>query len=1052
MINNGFRMHGIMTAEKACGWLIGSLLLLLTVEAAHGQAVPGQAAPGQTATTQATQVQPVQVQAAPETQATQAPTASANIDEVSLDIVVHDKRHRAVTDLKAEDLAVTDNDAPVKLKDFHLVSGDSGTDHAVTLVFDRFHGTTAKSALGIADKILKALPSKGYSFALFDIAGRLRMLQSFTSDRDAIRQAVKVETESTAADKTPEVELEATNLTVGRTATKPGPDAERVAQAEKDLIAIAGTGADAAGKHVDVETRARCQVLLSALEGAPQIQQDQHTSPQLAGVLSLVRSQQKLASRKALIYFTQNAQMDSAAKEMLHTIVGAANQAGVSIYVVDMNSLDVGGKYQIDNAIGSQNVAFNPSAQPVPGSQGHASQVPSEEMAPSGPTTTVGMAVDWNRQSSHPFTEIKSPMADLARDTGGAYMDAQDSIKKPLQQMVDDLSTYYQASYVPPIEQYDGSFRTIEAKPLRTGLDIRTKTGYFAVASGSGVRPFEAPLLKALSLPQLPTDLKFHAAVLQFGQLPDGNTSAVAVEVPIAALQARKDARTGLFSAHVAIVAEIKDNNGMVVEHFSEDISRRGALENIDNNNAEDITLNRHFMAIPGRYTLEVAALDRLGNVTGAQRIPFEIPSVQTTPSLSEMVLVGKVDAIHDEDDPQEPLRYEKGKITPNLSGDVPEHAKSVSLFFILHPDPKSKDPVTLQMSASRNGHPGKLMTLPLHMENAGATVPYMASFKSGLAPGDYDVKATISQGGRTDVRSLTFTVEGGESVASEVAKSGPQAHSDGADGISAGDVSVPASGELAITPITDPVARPSAADAQQLIEDARTRAVNYGDSLPNFLCVEVTNRSFDPSGSGRWRHRDTVAELLRYRDKIETHTMLEIDGKASSVDRSAMSGKQGAFSAGELGGVLTSVFAPKSKTDFEWKETDALGNGKVQVFNYHVAQSNSVFSVVGMNDREVMVAFHGLVFIDSATHNVRRISMIADDLPRDFPTHYTSITVDYDYVAINSHDYLMPVSAQMRLRQGRHDDILNTIEFRDYRRFGSNVRIVEGYTPVEKQ
>jgi hypothetical protein len=341
-------------------------------------------------------------------------------------------------------------------------------------------------------------------------------------------------------------------------------------------------------------------------------------------------------------------------------------------------------------------------------------------------------------------------------------------------------------------------------------------------------------------------------------------------------------------------------------------------------------------------------------------------------------------------------------------------------------------------------------------MENAGATVPYMASFKSGLAPGDYDVKATISQGGSTDVRSLTFTVEGGESVASEVAKSasgsGPQAHTDGADGIGAGDVSVPASGELAITPITDPVARPSANDAQQLLEDARTRAVSYGDSLPNFLCVEVTNRSFDPSGSGRWRHRDTVAELLRYRDKIETHTMLEIDGKASSVDRSAMSGKQGAFSAGELGGVLTSVFAPKSKTDFEWKETDALGNGTVQVFNFHVAQSNSVFAVVGMNDREVMVAFHGLVFIDSATHNVRRISMIADDLPRDFPTHYTSITVDYDYVAINSHDYLMPVSAQMRLRQGRHDDILNTIEFRDYRRFGSNVRIVEGYTPVEKQ
>jgi len=1050
MINDRFRtdgdVRGVVSAERAGGWAVASLLILTLV-----QGTPGHAAQTQTPTA-ATQAPaaPAESQAA----SAQAPTASANVDEVSLDIVVHDKRHRPITDLKPEDIAVTDNDVAVKLQGLHLVSGDAGADHAVTLVFDRFNGTTAKSAQGIAEKILKALPSKGYSFSLFDVTSRLRLLQSFTADRDTIRQAVRVELDSTAADKAPAVELEAENLTVDRKPAQPGPSAERVAKAEKDLIAIVRTGADAAGNHVDVETRARCQMLLSALEGAPQIQQDQHTSPPLAGIMSLVRSEQKLASRKALIYFTQNAQMDSAAKEMLHTVAGAANQAGVSIYVVDMNSLDVGGKYQIDNAIGAQNVAFNPAPQVVPGSGGHAMQVPTEQMGPSGPSTTVGMAVDWLRQSDqHPFTAIKSPMADFARETGGDYMDAQDGIKKPLQQMVDDLSTYYQASYVPPIEQYDGSFRTIAAKPVRAGLDIRTKTGYFAVASGSGVRPFEAPLLKTLSLPQLPTDLKFHAAVLQFGELPDGNTSAVSVEVPISVLQTKKDARTGLFSARVAIVAQIKDNDGTVVEHFSEDVSRRGALENIDNNNADDITLNRHFLAIPGKYTLEVAALDQLGQVAGAQRIPFEIPAVQATPSLSEMVLVGKVDAIRDEDDAQEPLRYEKGKITPNLSGDVPEHAKSVSLFFILHPDPKSKDPVTLEMSAGRNGHAGKLMTLPLHMESAGSTVPYLASFKSGLAPGDYDVTATISQGGKSDVRSLAFTVEGGESVVGDVAKSGPQAHADGAaDGLGAIDASVPSSGQLAISAITEAVERPSAADAQQLIEDARTRAVNYADSLPNFLCVEVTNRSFDPTGSGRWRHRDTVAELLRYRDKIESHTMLEIDGKASSVDRSAMSGKQGAFSAGELGGVLTSVFAPKSKTEFEWKETDALGNGTVQVFSYHVAQRNSVFSVVGMNDREVMVGFHGLVFIDSATRNVRRISMIADDLPRDFPTHYTSITVDYDYVAINSHDYLMPVSAQMRLRQGRHDDILNTIEFRDYRRFGSNVKIVGGFTPVDKQ
>ena len=214
---------------------------------------------------------------------------------------------------------------------------------------------------------------------------------------------------------------------------------------------------------------------------------------------------------------------------------------------------------------------------------------------------------------------------------------------------------------------------------------------------------------------------------------------------------------------------------------------------------------------------------------------------------------------------------------------------------------------------------------------------------------------------------------------------------------------------------------------------------------------MEVTNRSYDPSGTGKWKHRDTISELLRYRDKKETHTTLEIDGKPSNLDRDAMLQKKSTFSTGELGGVLRAVFEPSAKADFQWKETDALGSGTVQVFDYRVARANSVFTVTGMNDKQITVGFHGQVFIDSATRNVRRISLDADDIPRDFPTHATTIGVDYDYVAINGHDYLMPISAEVHLIQGRHEAVMNTMEFRNYKRFGANMKIL-GFTPLEKQ
>jgi len=125
-----------------------------------------------------------------------------------------------------------------------------------------------------------------------------------------------------------------------------------------------------------------------------------------------------------------------------------------------------------------------------------------------------------------------------------------------------------------------------------------------------------------------------------------------------------------------------------------------------------------------------------------------------------------------------------------------------------------------------------------------------------------------------------------------------------------------------------------------------------------------------------------------------------------------------------------------------------------VQVFDYTVDKAHSGFGVVGTNGREVISGFHGRVFVDSATRSVRRITLIADlpaDVPRDFGTRASSLSVDYDYVAINAHDYLMPVSAEMRLVKGRHAAALNTIEFRNYRRFGSNVRIVD-FKPVDPQ
>jgi hypothetical protein len=643
-------------------------------------------------------------------------------------------------------------------------------------------------------------------------------------------------------------------------------------------------------------------------------------------------------------------------------------------------------------------------------------------------------------------------MADLAENTGGGYIDADESLKKPLEQMVQDLTTYYQATYIPPIKEYDGSFRTIAVKPLRSGLRVQSKSGYYAVAPGAdgGMRPFEVPLMKVLGEAQMPSDFKFRAAVLKFGDMADGNTSTLAVEVPVSALDSKEDTHTNLYSAHASIVAQIRDKSGVVVEHFADDFTKRGALESLDRDHSTSIAMQRHFVAVPGTYTAEVAVLDRNNEKSSAQKFTFDIQGAPGALSLSDMVLVRKMDALHeDDDDPAEPLRYESSRVTANITDQLPATAKGISLFFILHPDATSKDAPTLEMEVVHNGTPGRRTPLPMKLNAAAGPIPYLASFGSNaLAPGEYEVKAFLNQGGRTSTQTLSFSVEGdGTSPAPELAKNGTGKASGAATiaaAASPSDLKLP--GQLAITVPSSAVAPMPREEARLLVEDAGKRATGYTESLPNFMCIEVTNRSIDANGTGRWKLKDSIVELLRYRDKQETRTTIEVNGQSSNTQHAGM---KGALSEGEFGGVLRSVFSEKSKAQFEWKETDELNGGTVQVYNYSVEQANSMFGVVGTDGRELIVGFHGQVFVDSATRSVRRITLQADDLPASFSTHSSTMGVDYDYVAINGHDYLLPVSAEMRLTIGRRQAILNTIEFRNYRRFGSNMRIL-GYTPVD--
>ncbi|HEX4005764.1 MAG TPA: VWA domain-containing protein [Acidobacteriaceae bacterium] len=949
------------------------------------------------------------------------PTITTNVDEVSLDLVVRTKGGKPVLNIQPSDLLVTDNGAPVKLSDLHLVATSAQSDHLVTLVFDHLDYGAAKAARELAAKMLRDFPAQGYDYAVLQYNGRLRVMQSWTHQQEVVLKGI----------------ADATN-------TKSTENLRDLTPAEKDIIAT--TQEDSLS--TDFADRNRARLLLTALTESQRLMEDQHTFPSLSALLALARAQKQITGRKMIIYFSQGIDASADARDTIKDVASQANRAGVTICAIDAQAMN----QQMGNAImaGSAMAGANPggamSSAMSLGAQGYG-------RGESGPP--IGQVMDaaqnmTNMEFGGGGADAQSPLVNLAQGTGGIYMRVGGSTKHPLQELHDDLTSYYEATYIPNIKEYNGAFRPIEIRATRKGIVVKSRSGYFALPpeNGSGIRPFEVPLLAILEQAKLPTDLAFQTTVLHLGELPDGNSGDIAVQVPLSQVQVHNDVTTHLMSLHLSIVALVKNDKGATVERFSDDIGRHETADALKGVNGEFITMQRHFSAAPGSYTLETAVMDRFGNKAGAQKTSFTISEPGKGPGLSDIALVRAVEPIHADSSSFEPMRYMNGRVIPDLTDELPENTSNLSIFLLVHPLAPTAGEAKITLQIMRNGQAVGTLPLDLGTSQGLGAVPYLGTIGGHVfPPGKYTIEAALTQGGKTAKSHLDFTVEG--TIAASLASS------DEAFSASTGSVAeanlraedskqtateATANSKFVIAASKNPVPPPTDAEAKAIIERVREHALAWRESLPNFLCTEITNHSVDEEGDGDWHHKDTLLQTMRFIDQAESRATIELNGQKSNIEESDLTF---AHSTGEFGGLFTAVFDPNANAKFTWQEGDMLDGAPVQVFAYRVDVKHSGFDLTGENNQQIPVGFRGLVYLDTATHSIRRITLDADEIPESLKVRATSISVDYNWATINNHDYLMPARGAVSLREGRREAVLNEFEFRNYRRFGAQVRIL---------
>ncbi len=238
----------------------------------------------------------------------------------------------------------------------------------------------------------------------------------------------------------------------------------------------------------------------------------------------------------------------------------------------------------------------------------------------------------------------------------------------------------------------------------------------------------------------------------------------------------------------------------------------------------------------------------------------------------------------------------------------------------------------------------------------------------------------------------------------------------------------------VVLLPAPDPL------EQKRILAGVTENALSYVQSLPNFICVQVTRRHVDPSGTQTWKSDGVIQEQLSYVDHHEDYKVVMVNDRlVTGMSHDKVGGNR---SSGEFGSMLEDIFDPSSHTKFEWQRWATLRGRRMHVFSFTILQPYSKYSIRDdASGQTVVPGYHGLIYADRDTLRVMRVTMECDDIPAGFSVRQAAEILDYDFVNISGEKFLLPLKADLRFTGGRAL-VWNEIEFHLYRKFTTDATI----------
>jgi hypothetical protein len=236
--------------------------------------------------------------------------------------------------------------------------------------------------------------------------------------------------------------------------------------------------------------------------------------------------------------------------------------------------------------------------------------------------------------------------------------------------------------------------------------------------------------------------------------------------------------------------------------------------------------------------------------------------------------------------------------------------------------------------------------------------------------------------------------------------------------------------------------AEPGAA-GDDLLTSVRRRVNEAFERLPNFRARLVASMFHSTTKKVKWVPNGVIAAEVAYEGK-ESYSEIQVDGKRpanapATGDAEYMRSFNNAWSEGDFESIAHCVFAGLEDSDFHKAETEHGSDGDLVVYEFAGSRASTCVAV--RSDSQIAYpSYRGSLKIKPQTAEVVHVELEATDMPKGFPLDRAERSVDFGLTQIGTEQYLMPTTGYwFGCYRNTYACFLNRVDFRNYRRFGSD-------------